>query len=68
MCSANSLGARILGANAEEYRPHVTLAMLADFCVGEISLADDQVKSSFAGSPGLTQLGVHGTVPKILKT
>jgi hypothetical protein len=64
---SNAVGATILSDAGENFRPHITLGILASSPCGRVDLPTELVSASFPGSLAFGELGAYGTFPKILE-
>jgi hypothetical protein len=65
--ASNVVGATILSDAGENFRPHITLGILAGAPCGCVDVPTELVSASFPGSLTFGELGAYGTFPKILE-
>lgn len=66
--AARRLKAEPIGAVGEDFRPHITLGIMAAFPTGPVPFASGLVMGAVSGRLALGELGPCGTFPRILET
>lgn len=65
LAEARKVGAKVMGAVGDDYRPHVTLGILERFPSGAVPFEPEVVSGSMRGTLAFGVLGPYGTFPDI---